>query len=291
MISRRDFLRLCGVTAASLALPALPATAADAFDGRALAHVRIRRAPRIDAAVVRTAPPDSVLRLYDATGDWFATSDGYVAARGVQPMQPYTRPPVYTAMPSSGPFVAEVIAPVTVLHSAPDADASVPGRVGYGAAFDVTGVQTGEDEIWYQVGGEGGAWVQALHVRPLEGEDLAPLQPHAREKTLYVDITACQLTAVADGETALTAPIAPGIKRQARGAALATAKRPAAQMMGRRGVPWAITTDNARFVLHGAYWHNAFGSPCGDGVISLAPAAALWVYRWTEPGQTHIEVS
>jgi hypothetical protein len=289
VISRRDFLRLCGVTAASLALPAVPSTAAAALDGRALAHVRVRRAPRIDATVVRTAPPDSVLRLSGAAGDWFATSDGYVAARRVQPMQPYARPPVYAAMPAGGPFVAEVIAPVTVLHSAPASDAPMLGRVGYGAAFEVTGVQGDEGDTWYRV--EGGAWVQALHVRPLEGEDLAPLQPRAREKAFYVDIAACRLTAVADGETALTAPIAPGIKRRTRGAALVTAKRPAAQMMGRRGVPWVIETDNAQFVLHGAYWHNAFGSPCGDGVIALAPAAAQWVYRWAEPGQTRVEVS
>jgi hypothetical protein len=37
------------------------------------------------------------------------------------------------------------------------------------------------------------------------------------------------------------------------------------------------------FALHGAYWHNDFGTPRSHGCINLAPRDAAWLFGWTDP--------
>jgi lipoprotein-anchoring transpeptidase ErfK/SrfK len=35
--------------------------------------------------------------------------------------------------------------------------------------------------------------------------------------------------------------------------------------------------------LHGAYWHNRFGSPASHGCINLSLADARWLFDWAPP--------
>jgi lipoprotein-anchoring transpeptidase ErfK/SrfK len=37
------------------------------------------------------------------------------------------------------------------------------------------------------------------------------------------------------------------------------------------------------YALHGAYWHDAFGTPRSHGCTNLAPADARWLFYWTDP--------
>ncbi|MCK6593516.1 MAG: L,D-transpeptidase [Polyangiaceae bacterium] len=37
------------------------------------------------------------------------------------------------------------------------------------------------------------------------------------------------------------------------------------------------------FALHGAYWHDDFGTPRSHGCINLAPVDAAWLFNWTTP--------
>ncbi len=37
------------------------------------------------------------------------------------------------------------------------------------------------------------------------------------------------------------------------------------------------------FALHGAYWHDDFGTPRSHGCVNLAPVDAAWLFRWTDP--------
>jgi hypothetical protein len=37
------------------------------------------------------------------------------------------------------------------------------------------------------------------------------------------------------------------------------------------------------FALHGAYWHDDFGTPRSHGCINLAPTDAAWLFNWTTP--------
>ncbi len=37
------------------------------------------------------------------------------------------------------------------------------------------------------------------------------------------------------------------------------------------------------FALHGAYWHDDFGTPRSHGCVNLAPVDAAWLFRFTDP--------
>lgn len=38
------------------------------------------------------------------------------------------------------------------------------------------------------------------------------------------------------------------------------------------------------YAIHGAYWHNNFGTPTSHGCVNLSLSDAAWVYNWTPVG-------
>jgi lipoprotein-anchoring transpeptidase ErfK/SrfK len=49
-----------------------------------------------------------------------------------------------------------------------------------------------------------------------------------------------------------------------------------------RDVPW-IQYFASGYALHGAYWHDVFGTPRSHGCVNLAPIDARYVFFWTSP--------
>jgi hypothetical protein len=49
-----------------------------------------------------------------------------------------------------------------------------------------------------------------------------------------------------------------------------------------RDVPWVMFFSDDR-AIHGAFWHDEFGTPRSHGCINLAPAAARWVFAFAAP--------
>jgi len=50
------------------------------------------------------------------------------------------------------------------------------------------------------------------------------------------------------------------------------------------GVPWNLYFTNEGAVIHGAYWHNSFGSTYSHGCVNLPPTEASVLYNWAELG-------
>ncbi|HLE51094.1 MAG TPA: L,D-transpeptidase, partial [Anaerolineales bacterium] len=48
-------------------------------------------------------------------------------------------------------------------------------------------------------------------------------------------------------------------------------------------VPWTMYFDKAR-ALHGAYWHNSFGSPRSHGCVNMSVGDARWIFDWARDG-------
>ena len=48
-------------------------------------------------------------------------------------------------------------------------------------------------------------------------------------------------------------------------------------------VPWTMYYDKAR-ALHGAYWHNGFGTPRSHGCVNMSVGDARWLYDWANEG-------
>lgn len=50
-----------------------------------------------------------------------------------------------------------------------------------------------------------------------------------------------------------------------------------------RDVPYVQYFAEGGFALHGAYWHDNFGTPKSHGCINLAPEDARRIFYWTDP--------
>lgn len=50
------------------------------------------------------------------------------------------------------------------------------------------------------------------------------------------------------------------------------------------GVPWNLYFTQGGAVIHGAYWHDSFGSPYSHGCVNLLPSDARKLYNWAELG-------
>jgi hypothetical protein len=52
------------------------------------------------------------------------------------------------------------------------------------------------------------------------------------------------------------------------------------------GVPWNLYFTEGGAVIHGAYWHDKFGTKYSHGCVNLEPAIAQIIYNWAELGMT-----
>lgn len=50
------------------------------------------------------------------------------------------------------------------------------------------------------------------------------------------------------------------------------------------GVPWNLYFTHGGAVIHGAYWHNSFGSTYSHGCVNVRPDQARQLYNWAELG-------
>lgn len=50
------------------------------------------------------------------------------------------------------------------------------------------------------------------------------------------------------------------------------------------GVPWNLYFTSGGAVIHGAYWHDSFGTRYSHGCINLPPEEAKKLYEWTPLG-------
>jgi len=48
-------------------------------------------------------------------------------------------------------------------------------------------------------------------------------------------------------------------------------------------VPWCTFIATGGVAIHGAFWHNNFGTPRSHGCINVTPDEAKWIFRWTTP--------
>ena len=48
-------------------------------------------------------------------------------------------------------------------------------------------------------------------------------------------------------------------------------------------VPHAMFYDGG-YAIHGAYWHNSFGTPVSHGCVNMSENAAAWLFGWARVG-------
>lgn len=117
-------------------------------------------------------------------------------------------------------------------------------------------------------------------------------------KRIIVDRSEQRLFAYDNDELFMTATTSTGLKSTPtpRGVFTIYKKTPSRYMQGPLpyldnnqyydlpGVPWNLYFTEAGAVIHGAYWHTAFGTPYSHGCVNLSMADAHALYDWATVG-------
>lgn len=196
------------------------------------------------------------------------------------------------------------------VRSGPGTDFPAVLKLRTGIVLKVDSVVQGDTHTWYRVVFDewvrypdriGSEWyVAGDFVRLFEDEsagELGDATPPPTEKYILIDRTIQRLFAW-DGETLfMELPISTGLDLTPtpRGIFRVYKKTPTRYMQGPLpgisdqyydlpGVPWNLYFTNEGGAIHGAYWHDKFGSQWSHGCVNLPLDKARQLYGWAELG-------
>lgn len=123
-------------------------------------------------------------------------------------------------------------------------------------------------------------------------------QSTTTNKRIVVDVAAQTLSAYDGDELFMETSISTGLELTPtpKGTFTIFKKTPSRYMQGplpglasdqyydMPGVPWNLYFTHGGAVIHGAYWHNSFGSTYSHGCVNLPSDAAKELYYWAELG-------
>ena len=141
-------------------------------------------------------------------------------------------------------------------------------------------------------------YVRVIHL-PVETDYIPTVSPKSL-KRIIVDRSQQKLYAYNDDTLFMTATSSTGLDSTPtpRGIFTVYRKTPSRYMQGPLpnlasdqyydlpGVPWNLYFTEGGAVIHGAYWHNSFGTPYSHGCVNLLPQEAEKLYLWAEIGMT-----
>ena len=269
-------------------------------------ELEIFAAPQRDAAILRRVSFDDLLPLRArVTGDavqphndkWFALEDGYVYSSLVQPVQDMHNDP-QPGFAKQG-FWGDVTAPFIDARVAAASDARVAKRLYFGSVYRVIDASVDADGAWwyrlhYGVSRGPGPWVPAENVRRFDpAADLSPLSPDVKDKRIEVDLPTQIMTAYENGRAVLRVMVSTGTGRLFTpiGNYRVFRKAPGQRLVGGwgsgyydlPGVPFVTYFTYNGVAIHGAYWHNDFGTMRSHGCVNVPVDVARWFWRWTTP--------
>lgn len=299
-LSRRQFLGLLGISAAGVALHPVSnlITAADPFPalpttpmlGRPFAPVRVMSAPNTANSIMRVLWPDTVVPIEDEIDGWLRIGGrmpGYVPVTSIQPV---VSTPARPLEATSLPFPVWVVAPVASIGAWCAADAPTVTHIGHGGTAWVVERLIVNGEPWYALAHD------AVTTNAMGWSRAAGWHPYAPvtspQPGLEIDLHRAErrLDVHTAGGFVFSTPITCGGMLNAgryslqRGAYASTCD----DAETRCGVPFALHFGH--HMLHGAYWHNDFGSRIAraGNDIHIAPHAARWLYEAVQPVDEYV---
>jgi lipoprotein-anchoring transpeptidase ErfK/SrfK len=317
-ISRRDFIKLGGVGLLGLYLPHLPldpvfTELAPGQQGRvADPTLTVYDIPSFEGGRVTTYWRDIVLpitgigfnddaKAYNRV--WYqVSSEGYAYSGAIQPVRTVINEPASEIPPEGA--LAEVTVPYTDALREPRPDARLAYRLYYETTHWVVAVSSDDQgTAWYRLYDDkfrSYYHVPARHLRLIPEAELAPISAEvpAYQKMLEVRLSQQLVVAYERGKIVFASRASTGARfsngtyRTPLGRYITNYKRPSRHMAAGDiasngydlpGVPWVCYITKSGIAFHGTYWHNDFGRPRSHGCINLTPAAARWVYLWTQP--------
>ena len=204
----------------------------------------------------------------------------------------------------------------TCVHAraAPGEDAQSVAALRTGTILKVHSVVAHEGAVWYRIALNewlrypkrvAPEWyVPAAQVRLFHDEgvvELADFPQATTTKRIIVDRSDNTLTAYEGDALVATYTVSIGLPETPtpRGEFRVYRKTPSRYMQGPLpgisaqhfdlpGVPWNLYFTHQGGVIHGAYWHDAFGSAWSSGCVNVAPHEAETLYRWADIGTSVI---
>lgn len=313
-LSRRDFLKVSGLAAATAALPAprlaptLPEFPQDDRLGRVLAgKADLKARPDVDSPTVAVVYEDDVLPwLREAAGwapnfnnqRWVETPQGYIRSPYLQPVRSLPSLPLEDLPETSlGPGLwVEVNVPFVNLQLAnPPARSpalkelarlGLPFRLYYSQVVWVDRIRTDEAGlVLYRINEKFGTfgdifWADARAFRPLTAAEIAPINPDAEEKRVVVDLTYQTLSCYEGRHEVYFARIAAGVKFDAQGAPTDLSSTPLGNLtIWRKLISLHMSggTSGLGWDLSGVAWTTLFA---GNGV---AVHSTFWHNNFGSP--------
>jgi lipoprotein-anchoring transpeptidase ErfK/SrfK len=336
MLSRRRFLHLAALSLGGLALrPLRPLFQLPEFPpaerlGRVVVgRAEVRSAPDSKSDTVKYLYEDTVVPwLRELVGKsefrfnqrWVETPEGYVWSPYLQFTRLKLNQPLKDLPQTSeepGLWVEVTVPYVNVaLHNPPPRGPSLKEwvanghspRLYYSQVLWLDEVRVDESgQVWYRLKERFGSygdifWGPAEAFRPINAEEISPINPEAEEKRVVVDVTYQTLSCFEGNREVYFARISTGGKFDASGnpsdkwsTPLGTfriwRKAVSTHMSGGAagggwdvsGVAWTTLFTSNGVAVHSTYWHNNYGVPMSRGCVNALPEDAKWVFRWTLP--------
>ncbi|HSB90790.1 MAG TPA: L,D-transpeptidase [Anaerolineales bacterium] len=322
-LSRREFLRLGGMSMLGLAAPAhwlgphldlSPPQLGRVLEER----IDIYRRPSFSAIRIAALFRDDLITITEAVvGDQFPEHNrvwynlngrGYVHSSSIQPVAAQPNKPE-RSLPVSGALM-EVTVPWADAYWEPKTEDPRAYRFYYSTTHWVTGLALDRKKrIWYRIYDDRIAasyYVQAESLRHIPFAEMTPISPEVPEedKRIEVDLTNQWIQCFEKETLVYTARVSTGATFDngefwtPPGEFITFRKRGSRHMAAGNlasgydlpGVPWVSYITQEGISFHGTYWHNDFGVPRSHGCINMTPQAAKWLFRWTRPTvPTHLD--
>ncbi|MBK8021327.1 MAG: hypothetical protein IPK19_07795 [Chloroflexi bacterium] len=265
-LSRREFLRVLGVSAAvgtSSAIPLAPSQAVvppalnDVVRARALHTAAIRDLPSPEAPIIDQFWEDEIFEIQAVEGRWLRSSKGFVSASDVQPM---VTPVQSVVSEQKSPVWAEVIAASAPVRQWSADNAPSVAKIGHGGVMRIMDRLTPQagnpawvgiaDEHHHLVGWSRAELWSAIDWRDQRDLDLMVVRETGRAVLVrsgqaLIQVDAALGPQAAPGVYPITR-ILPGQTQQVAG-------------VKRYGVPYVQESGNV-LCLGGVYWHNRVGA-------------------------------
>lgn len=316
--SRRDFLKLGGVSAAGVAFAPYAGILPAGFDDSnvvrvATASVSVYSEPSDESLITGTWYRDDMVHVYEEVVAeepklnpvWYRVWGGYMHRARLQRVKTVLNVPL-SGIPEGTRRLAEVTVPFTNpwYHTKARGWEQLDFRLYYESVHWIDGIKDGPAPgVWYQVYDDLVGYpyfVQAEHLRPIPSEELGPISPEVPTENKHIDVnlTTQVLTAFEYDKIVFQTKISSGIPYgetdTPRGKFNVDPKTPTKHMGNGDlfageddyelpGVPWTSFFTAAGHAFHGTYWHENFGSPMSHGCINMRSNEAKWLFRWVRP--------
>lgn len=335
-LTRRQFLGSAAVGLGALAANRVPARWSNYQDFPNDAHlgrvcfgpVEVKSRPSDNSKTIATLYEDAVVAsLREVVGDsrpyhrsrrWTETPEGYIWSPVLQQVKNVRNPDTaaYARENANAGFWAEVTVPYVaaeLINENPYSywyrnrkENQLPYYLYYSQVFWIEDQIQGNDGAAYlrvneKFGSPGDVfWAPADAFRPLNSDDVAPINPEAEEKRIVVDLITQSLTCFEGGHEVYYCRISSGLNpygiEQAKyltplgsfpiwGKYISThmAGGTAAQGWDLAGIAWVSLFFQNGQAIHSTWWHNNFGEEMSNGCVNAAPEDAKWIFRWTLP--------